>query len=434
MLRIFMPLYLCIFMFVSFQEEAGDIIVDVVAPTSRLTDYIKNLTSAFVFLDETLPAKPQSEWTDFLNRLSENSNVHYALTPLNVLSAPNRNRQDLMNGNIWVNDNKIYKGIKSSDYVVTITVDESVNEYEAARMKVDFGLYLLFSGAILVWALWLQVRVNQLAKVTRNIGEGNFEDKVPLGSTHVIGDLNHSISKMSGQIKSFLSFQKNVINTISHELRTPLTRVKFELEYIEDVIDDNQLTLSVNSINEDLDELDSLISELLDYAKAENRKQPLDIEQHSLRQYLNRWRTGYKCDTTNLTVDVINSEHDISCYFDEKLLTRVMNNLTNNALRYAKSKIVIQFHVTAEGVLIDVEDDGPGIPAQLQQDIFTPFTQSENVAIRGAEGFGLGLAIAEQIMKLHQGSIRVSDSDLGGAKFSLSLPLGLQGREPGHTG
>lgn len=423
MLRIFLPLYLCILLFTVFYESFGDLVVDAVAPNARFIDYMKNLTSVFVFLDETLPNKPEAEWPAFISRLSESSNVSYVLLPLSKIAAPDEHRNSLQKGNVWVDNSKIYKGFKDSQYVVQIDPDSTKTQYEEARANVDFSLYLLFAGAILAWALWLQSRINQLAAVTSDIGEGDFKRKVSLGKFSSIGNLNSSINRMSGQIESLLSFQKNMINTVSHELRTPLTRMKFELEYLEDFADNNELTASTNSLNEDLDELENLITELLDYAKAENKKPSLHLENQSVKSFLQRWKLGYKFKDENLLIEIAEIDELVSCSFDEKLLTRVINNLVNNALRYANNKIIIKCEVIESDVFLHVDDDGPGIPAQVRENIFTPFVQSENVAIRGLEGFGLGLAIVSQIVRLHHGQVNVADSALGGARFSLSLPL-----------
>jgi signal transduction histidine kinase len=421
MLRIFLPLYVCIVLFTAFNESIGDAVVDAVAPNARFIDYMKNLTSVFVFLDETLPNKPNAEWPAFLLKLSNNSNISYVLVPINTIAAPEEHKKSLQKGNVWVDNDNIYKGFKDSEYVVQIEPDSTTKEYEQARTGVNFFLYLLFAGAILGWAFWLQTRINQLAKITVAIGSGNFAQKASTNRFNVVGHLNASINKMSQQIETLLFFQKNIINTVSHELRTPLTRMKFELEYLEDIGDNKEQKVSIDSLSEDVDELDNLVAELLDYARTENKKPVLRLEKTSIKHFLQRWQLGYKTHDNGVLIKVEDVDELITSSFDEKMLTRVINNLTNNALRYAKSTINICCEMTESTINLHVDDDGPGIPGKAKEQIFSPFVQSENVAVRGMEGFGLGLAIVQQIIKLHKGNVSVADSALGGARFSISL-------------
>jgi two-component system sensor histidine kinase RstB len=227
---------------------------------------------------------------------------------------------------------------------------------------------------------------------------------------------------MSQKIKSLLSFQSNIINTVSHELRTPLTRMQFELEYLTDICHNQKQKTAIDSLNEDMDELNTLVSELLEYAKADNKTPNLQLEELSINSFIQRWRLGYKIHENGVTINFIEAEQIYNCFFDERLVTRIMNNLAGNAFRYAKSLIRISYEQTEDYILIHIDDDGPGIPGSVKEHIFTPFVQTENTTIRGMEGFGLGLAIVQQIVSWHKGQVSVADSELGGARFSVALP------------
>lgn len=425
MLRTFLPLYICIILFTAFSESIGDVVVDVVAPDARFFDEMQSLTSIFIFLDEVLLNKSEADWSEYLQKISGYSTIKYEKVSISSIDAPEENINNLKDGQVWVGDSKVYKGFKGSDYAVQIIPYQYLKEYEQARLKVDFLLYLLFAGLILGWAYWLQTRINHLAKITIAIGSGDFKRKASTHRFNVVGNLNASVNKMSQQIETLLSFQKNIINTVSHELRTPLTRMKFELEYLEDIGDNNEQKVSIDSISEDVDELDNLVSELLDYAKTENKKPLLRLEKTAIGQFLQRWQLGYKTHDNGILIKVETIDESIISTFDEKMLTRVINNLTNNALRYAKTTISICCETTNNNMHIHVDDDGPGIPGKAKDHIFSPFVQSDNIAVRGMEGFGLGLAIVQQIIRLHNGSVSVSDSTLGGARFSITLPKEL---------
>ena len=104
-------------------------------------------------------------------------------------------------------------------------------------------------------------------------------------------------------------------------------------------------------------------------------------------------------------------------------MIRALNNLLSNACRYARSQIDITLTTKNTTCLLTVEDDGPGIPTQDQQRLFQPFAQQENKARDNSCGHGLGLAIVQQIACWHKGEAKITDSALGGVKFTLSWPL-----------
>ena len=104
-------------------------------------------------------------------------------------------------------------------------------------------------------------------------------------------------------------------------------------------------------------------------------------------------------------------------------LSRVVQNLLDNAARHAESKVAVTVETTETGhVLLHVDDDGPGVPPERREKIFERFTRSDEARARDDGGAGLGLAIANEIAEDHDGSLSVGDSPLGGARFTLDLP------------
>ena len=104
-------------------------------------------------------------------------------------------------------------------------------------------------------------------------------------------------------------------------------------------------------------------------------------------------------------------------------MSRVLDNLVQNALRYAKHKVDVTFTKDHNDYLLIVEDDGNGIAKDQREHIFEAFSRIDASRDRASGGFGLGLAIADRIIKAHQGSILVSDSSMGGARFEVRIPV-----------
>jgi signal transduction histidine kinase len=106
-----------------------------------------------------------------------------------------------------------------------------------------------------------------------------------------------------------------------------------------------------------------------------------------------------------------------------RLFRRAVLNLAANAARYARQRIEITCAAVGETVQVRMDDDGPGIPPEARQRIFEPFFRLDESRSASSGGTGLGLAIVQRIMVLHGGQVRVEESPLGGARFTLSLPV-----------
>jgi two-component system sensor histidine kinase RstB len=107
---------------------------------------------------------------------------------------------------------------------------------------------------------------------------------------------------------------------------------------------------------------------------------------------------------------------------EERYVHRVVQNYVGNAMRYARSHVRITYEVIGDLFRIDVDDDGPGIPKEDRQRVFQPFTRLDDSRTRASGGYGLGLSIVARIAFWHGGKAKVSESDLGGAKFSFYWP------------
>jgi signal transduction histidine kinase len=103
-------------------------------------------------------------------------------------------------------------------------------------------------------------------------------------------------------------------------------------------------------------------------------------------------------------------------------LTEAVQALVSNGVTYGYGRVSVSVRPQAEGTVVVVEDDGPGIPAGLRDDVFEPFWRGGDVLTRSARGTGIGLALANQIAILHSGRLWISDSALGGAAVHMLIP------------
>jgi signal transduction histidine kinase len=106
------------------------------------------------------------------------------------------------------------------------------------------------------------------------------------------------------------------------------------------------------------------------------------------------------------------------------LCKRAVLNLVTNAVRYAKSQVVVRCQRAGAWVQVVVDDDGPGIPAEARAQVLQPFFRVDASRTADSGGFGLGLAIVRRIMAVHEGRVEVGESEWGGARFTLAFPVG----------
>ncbi|HSK96786.1 MAG TPA: ATP-binding protein, partial [Euzebyales bacterium] len=120
-------------------------------------------------------------------------------------------------------------------------------------------------------------------------------------------------------------------------------------------------------------------------------------------------------------------------------LRQMVDNLARNAVRHAASRVEVHVHATTDAVVLDVDDDGAGVPTEHRDGVFDPFVRLDAARGRRSGGAGLGLAIARAVAVRHGGGVTVSDSPLGGARFRAVLPrrasaITVDGASVGETG
>lgn len=309
---------------------------------------------------------------------------------------------------------------------------------------VGFGLYCMG----LIW--FLSRRFRRLEEVTLRLANGDFSARVSEKSGHRVGKLNRNFNHMADKISALITSNKALTNAVAHELRTPVFRIQWQAELLlerlngvkntyhqtsskkeidsngiaeTDAVLLNQKSIdSVESIIEDTEEMEALVNELLYYAKAERADNPLDCHEIVINEWfsqeIQKWQRGYQ-----LHIEYTPLEFEGVIKADSNLVSRAVSNLTRNALRYANSQVIIKPTLFNQQLHIEVHDDGCGVPKEHWTMLFDPFYRADKSRDKKLGGHGLGLAIVKQIALRYQGSVAVTDSELGGACFTLILNL-----------
>ena len=246
----------------------------------------------------------------------------------------------------------------------------------------------------------------KLAKAAERFGKGDYvNDFRPSGASE-IRKAAYEFDRMAKRINRHLNQRSEMLSGISHDLRTPLTRIKLQLA----VIKDKDLS---EKISKDVDEMEKMLNEYLQFAStgAKDKTETFDISK-LIDELISRYENN-------------NIEKKIKkkIYFNgrKNLITRCINNLLENSVKYAE-KILLNLETKNSTIILSIHDDGPGVDKSEFNNITKPFYKIDKSRSESKSSVGLGLSISSDIIKSHGGDIKFNKSKLGGLKVTISLP------------
>ncbi|MEN8243073.1 MAG: ATP-binding protein, partial [Chloroflexota bacterium] len=247
-----------------------------------------------------------------------------------------------------------------------------------------------------------------------------------LGTISIFRDITHQVEV--DRLKS------EFVATVSHELRTPMTPIKGYVEFLlmggAGELNEQQLQF-VNIIKSNLDRLSILVNDLLDVSRIEAGKvalsfQPIDLEE-TLDQVVQSILQQSKEEARPVEIKTKLPRKLSSVYGDTERLRQIINNLIDNAYKYAPENSTITIKVTEKDqkIQVDVVDQGIGIFPDEQDKIFERFYRGENHLVMATAGTGLGLPIVKELVEMHGGELWVTSSGVPneGSTFSFTLPV-----------
>ena len=298
---------------------------------------------------------------------------------------------------------------------IRVQVDEGVLRFIAARERVFaptgyvFIFWLITTTVVssLVSLLFIRRQsdpIRELAAAATAFGKGqDISGFKPRGALEV-RMAGQSFLKMRRRLRRHIEQRTLMLAGVSHDLRTPLTRLKLQLAMQEDSKD-------TWAARKDVDEMEAMLTGYLDFARGMGSEKPQTIQ---LKDFISDIS-----QTRDITVPPF-EDREVS--IRPLMLKRCLENLISNAVKYGETCNLTVQH-TSEFLLISVEDDGPGIPEGQRRAVFKAFQRLDEARNQNIEGVGLGLSISQDIAQLHGGTILLGDSELGGLKATLRLPL-----------
>lgn len=282
---------------------------------------------------------------------------------------------------------------------------------------------VLFS-ALLAWHL--SKPIHSLRWALGSVAAGNLETRVrPLmGSRRdEIADLGEDFDRMARQLQSLIVSQRRLLHDVSHELRSPLARLQAAIGLLRQ--DPARLTASLERIEREAGRLDDLVGQLLTMARLEAGVRDAPKARIELFDLAASIAEDARFEAQSLGRDLqFHGDGEAEATLRVELIQRAFENVMRNAVKYTLEGSCVQVVALREGdvFVLRVDDAGPGVPTADLEAIFEPFYRCG--AGQGADGFGLGLAIARRAVDLHGGSLRAVNRPEGGLSMEIRLPLG----------
>lgn len=281
-------------------------------------------------------------------------------------------------------------------------------------------LLLTLSGVYFIRSIVVPVR--QLSQSARQIAQGDFGVRIEKAKDDEIGQLVDAINDMAGELGAAEQLKNDFISSVSHELRTPLTAIKGWAETLQEGAGPETTAKGMNVIIRESERLSGLVEELLDFSRLQNGRLRLIVSRldilseldEAVYMFTDRARTEHKQlhyeETTALP----------PVYGDVDRLRQVFVNIIDNALKYTSpgGTITVSSREDNGWVRVSIRDTGCGIPAEHLPNVKKKFYKA-NQLVRGS---GIGLAVADEIARLHGGSLDIQSQEGVGTTVTFSLP------------
>ena len=275
-----------------------------------------------------------------------------------------------------------------------------------------FGLWITVPAIIMVIISLIFLKnqtrpITNLARAAERFGKGEETEEFKPSGALEIRQAGHEFDKMRKRINRHLNQRTEMLSGISHDLRTPLTRMKLQVAFVKDEDLAKKLT-------EDINEMEKMLNEYLQFTRSSHTETD---EMFNLSELIENIIIKYndKNITQDLTPRVyINGR--------KNLINRSLNNIIDNALKYAK-QVNIKLNKKNTNLFIIIDDDGPGIPKSEHENVFKPFYKIDKSRADSKSSVGLGLSIASDIIRSHGGNIKLENSKMNGLRVKIFLPV-----------
>jgi two-component system sensor histidine kinase CpxA len=279
---------------------------------------------------------------------------------------------------------------------------------------------LLSVGCWLPWVLGLTRDIRRIEDATAQVALGRFDVCVGVGRTDELGRLARSVSDMAARLSSLVTGQKRFLSDAAHELRSPLARMQVALDLMEQQVPGTACA-RVADLREDAREMQHITDALLALSHAELADASTGTQDLVLAEAVAR-AVRLEAPQSDVRVDVAAG---LTVRAAPEHVTRALRNVIRNAVFYAGDAGPIAISAVRNGthVVVSIADQGPGVPEDQLDRLFTPFYRLDASRDRHSGGTGLGLAIVRAAVQASGGTVSCRNRDPHGLVVTMSLPL-----------
>ena len=338
----------------------------------------------------------------------------------------------------------VFQGIDGGENIlaVTVLIPQPSSTYNALRFVTSLEmvdnqlskimlLALIISGAVILLVIMtglyfvksICVPLVAISATAKKLAKGDFSERIEVHNNDEIGDLSRSFNDMADELENSEQIKNDFISSVSHELRTPLTAIKGWSETLSDGYDPETFEKGMKVINDETRRLEQMVEELLDFSRIQSGRFSLQMSNTDIIAELEDALLifGERARKENITMTYNEPEFFCVVYGDKNRLRQVFINIIDNALKYnqAGGSIDIRAEKTDNSLVITVADTGCGIAQSDLPKVKAKFYKANNTR----RGSGIGLAVADEIVSMHGGTLDI-DSELGvGTTVTITLPL-----------
>ncbi|HMH06991.1 MAG TPA: ATP-binding protein, partial [Terriglobales bacterium] len=298
----------------------------------------------------------------------------------------------------------------------------------------QWGVAFLVSGCICyLLARYITGPVLRLREASQQLATGELSTRAAAGIEHrrdELGDLVRDFNAMADRIEQLIATQRQLLYDVSHEVRSPLARLNVALDLARERKGEDS---TFDHMQQDLDRLDQTMERLLTIARLDTSAAPESTSLLNVTELVSHIVADgqFELEGQDRSIE-FNASDNCTVHGNSQLLHSAIENVIRNAIRYTSPRSAVQVklrqaHEEGAGrALLTVRDHGPGVPEVELAKLFRPFYRIADARDRDSGGAGLGLAIAERVIRLHGGQISAANADGGGLCVNIVLPLAGQ--------
>lgn len=291
-------------------------------------------------------------------------------------------------------------------------------------------VFATFISGIICYLLsiYLTKPLRSLSLAAKSIATGKLSTRVGHFRGHnkdEIAELSDEFDSMAEQLETLIKSKERMLQDISHELRSPLARMNIAIELARNKTV-HRADAELARMELEISRLNLLIGEILDFARLEKSSAELNLSHVDMAELLNKiiFDANYECadKPERVHASIIEPCH---LEVDPRLIHRAIENVLRNALHYSPDDQLVTVSLVknnaGQGIRINIQDKGPGVPENQLETIFHPFYRVDSSREKRTGGYGLGLAIASRAIKLHKGTIIATNNPEGGLLVQICL-------------